>query len=242
MKKINTALAERYHQHPALLGWHINNEYGGSQDYAHCFCDICLRGFREWLRKRYNDDLDALNRSWWTSFWAHTYTSWDEIFPNDHSNEAGLLNWNRYQSDLLVDFAQHEIDAVRTFSDHPVTTNYHGPMFFYDHGEMSKRLDFVTYDAYPHINGTDKDRDNHRFVSRISDTVRGFKPNKPWILLESCPGVPQWQSSMRLKRPGVHKLLSMQHVAHGADGIMYFSMACWTRRNGKTAWCGHYAG
>src|SRR4029079_6835881 len=29
-------LAERYAGHPALLAWHINNEYGGA-----CYCDLC---------------------------------------------------------------------------------------------------------------------------------------------------------------------------------------------------------
>jgi beta-galactosidase len=34
--KINSLLAERYSQHPAVLGWHISNEYGGE-----CHCDLC---------------------------------------------------------------------------------------------------------------------------------------------------------------------------------------------------------
>lgn len=34
--KINTLLAERYSHHPAILGWHISNEYGGE-----CHCGLC---------------------------------------------------------------------------------------------------------------------------------------------------------------------------------------------------------
>jgi beta-galactosidase len=34
--KINSLLAERYAQHPAVLGWHISNEYGGE-----CHCERC---------------------------------------------------------------------------------------------------------------------------------------------------------------------------------------------------------
>ncbi|HEX2620395.1 MAG TPA: beta-galactosidase, partial [Phototrophicaceae bacterium] len=33
---INTQLAERYQNHPALLIWHLSNEYGGE-----CHCDLC---------------------------------------------------------------------------------------------------------------------------------------------------------------------------------------------------------
>ena len=219
---INAELAQRYQSHPALLGWHINNEYGGAPGYAHCYCERCLAGFRSWLRRRYDDDLDRLNQSWWTTFWAHTYTDWSQIRPDDPTNESCLLNWYRYQSDLIVDFARHEIDAVKTFSAHPVTTNFHGHMSFFDHREMASLLDFLSFDAYPQIEGSAADRDRRRWVSYVSDMVRGFAPDRPWVLLESCPSQPQHKPLARLKRPGVHRSLSLQHVAHGADGVMYF--------------------
>ncbi len=41
-------LAARYHNHPALLLWHVSNEYG-----PHCYCDSCAARFRVWLRQRY---------------------------------------------------------------------------------------------------------------------------------------------------------------------------------------------
>ena len=33
-----TALAERFHDHPALVMWHVSNELGGHN--AHCYCDV----------------------------------------------------------------------------------------------------------------------------------------------------------------------------------------------------------
>ncbi len=38
-------LAERYKDHPALLIWHVANEYG-----TYCYCDTCAAAFREWGR------------------------------------------------------------------------------------------------------------------------------------------------------------------------------------------------
>ena len=40
--------AERYGKHPALLLWHVSNEYGGE-----CHCPLCQEAFRLWLRRRY---------------------------------------------------------------------------------------------------------------------------------------------------------------------------------------------
>src|SRR5579862_1784918 len=75
-RRLSTALArklaERYKDHPALLVWHISNEYGN-----HCYCDACAQAFRAWLKERYGS-LEEVNRRWYTSFWGHTYTDWSQ--------------------------------------------------------------------------------------------------------------------------------------------------------------------
>ena len=43
--RIDRALAERYKDHPALVLWHVSNEYG-----PRCWCDLCVEAFRQWLR------------------------------------------------------------------------------------------------------------------------------------------------------------------------------------------------
>lgn len=48
--KINKMLAERYSE--KIIMWHISNEYGGE-----CHCDLCQEAFREYLKKKYNNDL-----------------------------------------------------------------------------------------------------------------------------------------------------------------------------------------
>src|SRR5690606_37518981 len=84
---INTKLAERYKDHPALLVWHVSNEYGGE-----CHCELCQEKFREWLRHKYQT-LKALNDAWWTAFWSHTYTDWSQIespAPHGEGSNHGL--------------------------------------------------------------------------------------------------------------------------------------------------------
>ena len=44
VRRINTALAERFGHHPAVVGWHISNEYGGE-----CHCPLCQDSFRSFL-------------------------------------------------------------------------------------------------------------------------------------------------------------------------------------------------
>ena len=42
---IARALAERYKDHPAIILWHVSNEYTGV-----CYCETCAARFREWLQ------------------------------------------------------------------------------------------------------------------------------------------------------------------------------------------------
>jgi beta-galactosidase len=60
---INTQLAERYKDHPALLVWHVSNEYNP----GNCHCPLCLAAFQDWLRNRYDNDIDKLNHVYWSA-------------------------------------------------------------------------------------------------------------------------------------------------------------------------------
>ena len=70
---MNRALAERFGRHPAVILWHISNEYGGD-----CHCELCQAVFREWLKKKYGT-LENLNHAYWSMFWSHSYSSWEQI-------------------------------------------------------------------------------------------------------------------------------------------------------------------
>lgn len=71
---INTKLAERYGKHPAVIAWHISNEYGGG-----CFCPLCQEAFRGYLRGRYDGDIEKLNLAYWSTFWSHHYDSFAQV-------------------------------------------------------------------------------------------------------------------------------------------------------------------
>jgi beta-galactosidase len=42
------------------------------------------------------------------------------------------------------------------------------------------------------------------------------------MLMESCPSATNWRPVAKLHRPGLHKLQSLQALAHGADTVQYF--------------------
>ncbi len=215
-------ISERYGSHPALFAWHLNNELGGNADCNRCYCDGCVSRFQEWLRGRFDADLDRLNGEWWTSFWSNRYSSWEEIRPGDTGVEGLATAWFRFCSEQVADFLRHEIAAVRKFSDARVTTNLHSGGACVDDALLAKEVDFVSYDSYPAITG-DPASDRAELIAAAfhADRMRGLL-DKPWLLLESCPTQPQHLPFARAKRPGIHRLLSLQQVAHGSDGVCTF--------------------
>jgi beta-galactosidase len=227
---INTRLAERYKDHPALLVWHISNEYSGD-----CHCELCQEAFREWLRNKYADSLDKLNHAWWTAFWSHTYTDWQQIEPPGPLGEGcinGLgLDWRRFATDQTIDFFKAEIAPLRKLTpDVPVTTNLMGINQCLNYWKFAKELDVVSNDSYPRWHGDQEDWKLALQVAFIHDLYRSMKDGRPFMLMESTPSMTNWMKVAKLKRPGMHLLSSLQAVAHGSDTVQYFQ---WRKSRGS---------
>lgn len=226
---INEKLAERYADHPALIAWHISNEYGGD-----CRCPLCRAEFREWLKKKYGT-LEKLNYEWWTKFWSHTFTSWEQIVPPGPLGDSGLhgltLDWKRFVTYQTTDFMKAEIAALRKYSqDVPVTANLMGFYGGLDYRELSKEIDFVSWDNYPEWQNNDNDIHTAKVASMTHDLMRSLKM-QPFLMMESTPSLVNWHRYNKLKRPGVNELSSMQAVAHGSDSVLYFQ---WRKSRGSS--------
>ncbi len=217
-------LAERYGAHPRLLAWHVSNEYGGVPDYG----AESQAAFRLWLKRKFTDDLDALNRAYWTPFWSHTFHDWDEIEPpgepyGETAMQGLTVDWRRYTTDATVGFMLNEAAPLREISPQvPLTTNLMGTHNGLDYRKLVAPLDFVSWDSYPDFSPEPMDLGDWIATSFKHDLMRSLKPDRPWLLMEMAPGPSNWQPFMTLKRPGVHRFESLQAVAHGADGVQYF--------------------
>lgn len=225
--EINKRLAERYGNHPAVLAWHLSNEYGGT-----CYCPLCQDAFRKYLRDKYQNDIEKLNKAYWATFWSHRYNDFDEIeAPADLTDTRlhGLnLDWRRFTTAQTVDFMKAEIAAVRAYSNLPVTHNFVAWQYELNHWEIAKELDFVSWDSYPDWH-TQEQTDVASNTAFLHDLYRSMK-GRSYLLMESAPGCVNWKEVNTLKRPGLDTLQSLQTIAHGGDSVQYFQ---WRKSRGS---------
>ncbi len=213
-------LAERYANHPALVMWHVDNEY--ACHVTECFCDASVAAFREWLKKRFGS-LDALNKAWGTAFWSQSYGDWEEIHPPRAAptfiNPSQQLDWARFNSDSWIACFDEQKAILRELPPNiPVTTNFMGFHKPIDYWGLAAREDVVANDNYPDTS----DRDWMVYSGMVCDLMRSLGNSRPWILMEQAPTHVNWRQRNATKRPGVMRLCSYQAVARGADGIMFF--------------------
>jgi len=223
---INSKLAERYANHPALLAWHLSNEYNGE-----CHCDLCRAAFQTWVKRKYGT-LDALNHAWWTGFWSHTVTDWEQLDPPSPIGETSVhglnLDWKRFVTDQTVDFMRGEIAPLRQFTPAvPITTNLMGTFPGLNYWKLAPHLDVISWDSYRmwHKGGASALASDIALASDVAfvhDINRCLKGGKPFMLMESVPSATNWVPAAKVKRPGMHALSSLQAIAHGSDTVQYF--------------------
>lgn len=224
---INQKLAERYKDHPALLIWHISNEYHG-----YCNCGLCETAFRQWLKNKYNNDIDKLNHAWWTGFWGHTYNNWNQIqIPAPHGSKTvhgHNLDWKRFVTDQTIDFYKNEIAPLKEITPNiPVTTNFMGTYPDLNYWKFAPHIDVVSWDNYPSWHSEQPDWVIASRIGFIHDINRCIKGGKPFMQMESTPSLTH--GNPKLKRPNMHLLSSIQAVAHGSDTVQYFQ---WRKNRG----------
>jgi beta-galactosidase len=219
--RITTALAQRYADHPAVVMWHVYNEYGAPV--SECHCEQSQIAFREWLLDRHGS-IEAINRAWGTTFWGQTYGRLEEIRTPAAAasviNPAQRLDYRRFCDQELLACYQRERDILTTHSPRlPVTTNFMASSCPSTNlWRWAPEVDLVSNDHYLTAERTD----SHVLLSMDADLTRSLAHGRPWILMEHSTSAVNWQQRNLAKNPGEMSRNSLTHIARGADAALFF--------------------
>lgn len=229
-RRIVEKLAEHYAQHPAIIGWQIDNELNCETNVFYSESDSAA--FREFLKEKYGT-LDRLNESWGTIFWNQTYNSWEEIYVprttvSDSDNPHLALDYKRFVSESAIRFCRMQCEIIRRYQKPGdfITTN--GMFGNLDNHRMTEEcLDVYTYDSYPNFaygleaNPEDDYLKDRKWSRNLAD-VRAICPH--FGIMEQQSGANGWNTRMAAPapKPGQMMLWTMQSIAHGADYVSYF--------------------
>jgi beta-galactosidase len=234
--RIVAAVAERYGEHPAIVAWQTDNEYG-CHDTAVSYSAAAADAFRYWLAAKYGE-VANLNTAWGNVFWSMEYRSFAEIdLPNltaTGANPAHWLDFHRFSSDQVVRFNRAQVEIIRDASPgRDIVHNYMGFFTQFDHHAVAADLDVASWDSYPlgfleqfWFSDAEKcqyARQGHPDIAAFHhDLYRGLNPNGRWWVMEQQPGPVNWARYNPAPLPGMVRLWTLEAMAHGAELVSYF--------------------
>ena len=114
-EKFQTALIERYRNHPATLGYDIWNEGGLGQ----CYCEATQEKFREWLKVKYGS-LEALGNAWN----RYSMEKWEYVRPprSRPGSYADALDWVEFRNDNRIRLLKRRVELFRKLDNKHLIT------------------------------------------------------------------------------------------------------------------------
>lgn len=145
-ERVVRAVVARYADHPAVVGWQVDNEPGNELPRNE---QVFVR-FRSWLRRRYGT-VERLNDEWGLVYWSHRLSDWSELWrPDGNVQPQYDLEWRRFQGELADELIAWQAAIVREHAreDQFVTTclSYSRPQVADD--RLVKSLDVTAGNPY----------------------------------------------------------------------------------------------
>jgi len=179
-------------------------------------------------------------------FWSSQYASFDTVQPPFlevyTTNEAHTLDWARFSSDMVIDFAKEQTSILRKFApSHAVMHNF--MMFFtdFDHHKFTREvgIDVSTWDEYPlagveAVSLSDDEMSDylrtgvpdiqsfhHALYRGVSGAGYG-QNHGPFGVMEMQPGVLNWNQYRVSPVEGMVRLWTHETFAASGDLVNYF--------------------
>ncbi len=214
-RKITEAMAKEFGNKPGVIGWQTDNEFSLTPDYS----AETLKLWQQWLARKYGS-IENLNKALYLPLWSQSFNSFAQVYAPNLTmwHHPGLKwNWTAFTNDMMVDFQQVQVNAIKKYSKAPITHDGM-PGQNVDYEKLFKPLDFLAINNYHSFEAYDLIMSNY-------DRMRGFNKGYHW-LFETAPnfsGGGNNGSTWFLHQPdGSMRAAIWMNYALGAQGTMFW--------------------
>ena len=180
--------------------------------------------FVKYLRKKFNNHLDAMNHEFGLDYWSNRINAWED-FPDVRGTINGSLGaeFEKFQRTLVDEFLSWQADIVNEYrrEDQFITHNFdfewrgysYGVQPDVNHYHAAKALTIAGTDIY---HPTQDDLTGAE-IAFGGDMTRSLKRDNYLVLETEAQGYPGWTPYK-----GQLRLQAYSHLANGANSVMYW--------------------
>lgn len=203
-----------------VIGFQLDNE---TKYYGTAGKNVQVE-FVRYLRRKFNQDLDAMNEQFGLDYWSNRVNDWAD-FPDVRGTINGSLGaeFEKFQRSLVTQFLGWQADIVSEYKrkDQFITHNLDFAWKGYSYGvqpevdqkDVAKHLTIAGCDIYHKT----QDELTGREIAFGGDLIRSLKQDNYLILETEAQGFPGWTPY-----PGQLRLQAFSHLASGANGVEYW--------------------
>lgn len=214
-EKICEKMANEFGSKSGVIGWQTDNEFHHEFDYS----DETKKRWHDWLKNRYKT-IDSINNLWCLNLWSQHYDKFEQIpMPVTYiwHHPSLQLAWFRFNTDMVIEFQDIQIKAIRKYSKLPITHDGM-PSQKLDYEKLFADLDFMAVNNYHSFEAYDRIQSNY-------DRQRGYGKGYHW-LFETAPnnsGGGKKGNTWFLHQPeGSFHAAIMMNYALGGQGTMFW--------------------
>lgn len=203
-----------------VIGYQLDNE---TKYYGTAGKNVQQR-FVKYLRQKFHDNLDAMNREFGLDYWSNRVDAWED-FPDVRGTINGSLGaeFEKFQRSLVEEFLSWQAAIVNEYrrKDQFITHNLDFAWKGYSCGmqpdvnqyRAARCLTIAGADIYhpgqDELTGTE--------IAFGGDLIRSLKQDNYLILETQAQGFPGWTPYK-----GQLRLQAYSHIASGANSVMYW--------------------
>src|SRR5438552_5786819 len=216
-ERIIREIVSRFKDHPAVIGYQIDNETfpsGVSTAYSEA-------AFLDRLKRKFKTP-EAMNKAWGFAYWGQMVDHWEDVPQRDSIlNHRYKLVREDFKQDIVTEYLAWQAKIVNEYKrpDQFITHDFSGGVHTnLEQWAISRNLDIAATNPYFET----QKRLNGRMIWISDDLARSLK-NTNFLVTETNAQTISWDSRTQYPQyPGQLRQVVYTHLAAGANMVEYW--------------------